>query len=219
MSETQHKVKSGDCLSSIAKLYGLTWQQLWDYGPNAGLKALRKDPNIICPGDIVKLPPKKQKDDSKGVDGTHRYVRKSEQSHIAIVLKVDGEPIQDKPCRLCISGLPDRSGNVNSSGEVEIDGSKKIRIPSDVSTGELIVGEGNGASTYVLLIGRLEPHDTIVGVQQRLNNLGYHSGPEDGIVGPITAAATRFFQGNVGIDVDGIPGPITQGKLKETHGS
>jgi N-acetylmuramoyl-L-alanine amidase len=50
-------------------------------------------------------------------------------------------------------------------------------------------------------------------VQQRLNNLGYNSGPTDGIFGIKTLFAVKAFQKAKGISVDGIVGPITWNKL------
>ena len=46
--------------------------------------------------------------------------------------------------------------------------------------------------------------------QRFLLNLGFDPRGVDGIFGPATAAATREFQASVGIEVDGIAGPVTQ---------
>lgn len=46
-------------------------------------------------------------------------------------------------------------------------------------------------------------------VQTRLKNWGYYTGSVDGIFGPITAEAVRFFQRRNGLVVDGIVGPRT----------
>jgi hypothetical protein len=60
--------------------------------------------------------------------------------------------------------------------------------------------------------------DYLTGVQYRLNALGFGAGPVDGINGPKTIHAVRSFQKTYDLDVDGIPGPITQGKLVEICG-
>ncbi len=46
-------------------------------------------------------------------------------------------------------------------------------------------------------------------VQTRLKNWGYYTGATDGIYGPKTVAAVKYFQRNNGLTVDGIVGPRT----------
>lgn len=53
----------------------------------------------------------------------------------------------------------------------------------------------------------------IMSAQQRLNNLGYNSGPIDGIFGTKTLFAVKAFQKAKAIGIDGIVGPITWNKL------
>jgi hypothetical protein len=50
-------------------------------------------------------------------------------------------------------------------------------------------------------------------VQERLNELGYNSGPVDGDFGPVTDRAVRAFQTVEAPPVDGIVGPITWAAL------
>ena len=88
-----------------------------------------------------------------------------------------------------------------------------------MDTGELYVGEPPHEMQYHLLLGHLDPVEELTGIQKRLNNLGHNSGPEDGIMGSWTEAATRRFQKQVGITVDGVPGEETQAKLKDSQGS
>lgn len=54
---------------------------------------------------------------------------------------------------------------------------------------------------------------TIKEIQDRLNKLGYASGPVDGIMGVKTLGAIRSFQFNNQLVVDGIVGPQTWKKL------
>jgi N-acetylmuramoyl-L-alanine amidase len=51
--------------------------------------------------------------------------------------------------------------------------------------------------------------DDVAALQQRLLDLGFDCGRVDGIFGRQTAQAVREFQRNVGIDPDGVCGPIT----------
>ncbi len=50
-------------------------------------------------------------------------------------------------------------------------------------------------------------------LQRRLRDLGFDSGPDDGVFGPTTEAAVRAFQEGAGIEVDGIVGPETRAAL------
>lgn len=51
--------------------------------------------------------------------------------------------------------------------------------------------------------------DDVVELQQRLNQLGFYAGSEDGIFGEATQAAVEEFQRNTGVAVDGRVGPET----------
>lgn len=51
--------------------------------------------------------------------------------------------------------------------------------------------------------------DDVYELQQRLNQLGFDAGPEDGIFGPLAHDAVAEFQRNVGVNVDGLAGPTT----------
>jgi len=50
---------------------------------------------------------------------------------------------------------------------------------------------------------------TVSKVQQRLKNWGYYTGEVDGIFGPLTTAAVKYFQRRNGLVADGIVGPLT----------
>ena len=220
--DKQHVVVSGDCLSKIAKEYGFTWKKLWDYGPNASLQQKRKDPNILMPGDIVHIPPAGKKQESKPLDQLHRFKRKQEQATFQIRLLVDGEPIKEQSCLLIFtSGLQGKvkAGETDKEGHLKIEGSKDIKLPGDARQLQLRVGTPPAQVMYELDLGRLAPHDVLLGVQQRLNNLGFHAGPEDGVDGPRTRGAVSWFQQMNKLKVDGIAGDDTQAKLKELYGS
>lgn len=54
-------------------------------------------------------------------------------------------------------------------------------------------------------------------LQQRLSRLGFHTGPEDAIFGPLLRAAVEEFQRNAGLEVDGVAGPATIAALRRLH--
>jgi hypothetical protein len=51
---TCHSVVQGEYLSKIARSYGFAdYKTIWDAAENKHLKAQRKNPNILYPGDIT----------------------------------------------------------------------------------------------------------------------------------------------------------------------
>jgi len=50
-------------------------------------------------------------------------------------------------------------------------------------------------------------------IQERLNDLGYKAGEEDGVYGKNTVAAVKAFQQDNKLTVDGVAGPATLKKL------
>ena len=56
-------------------------------------------------------------------------------------------------------------------------------------------------------------------LQAHLNRLGFESGPEDGMLGPISDGAIKRMQEHLGTLVDGYVGPLTRALLNESCGS
>ncbi len=56
-------------------------------------------------------------------------------------------------------------------------------------------------------------------LQAHLNRLGFNSGPEDGIIGPLTRGAITRMQTFLGTKPDGYVGPITRGLMNSSCGS
>ena len=54
-------------------------------------------------------------------------------------------------------------------------------------------------------------------LQQLLADLGYRTGPIDGIVGPLTRTAVRGFQRDVGRPADGFPTQALMDQIRRTH--
>ena len=83
----------------------------------------------------------------------------------------------------------------------------------------------------IMLSRKVASIDTTIGVQRRLNQMGFDAGTEDNIYGPKTTAAVKRFQqfckDHAGehfriMDsgpVDGIVGPITTAALLRFYGS
>jgi hypothetical protein len=64
-------------------------------------------------------------------------------------------------------------------------------------------GAASQGSTTQPAHGQKMDRDTIRGVQQKLNQMGYHAGPEDGVMGPKTHKAIAAYQTKMGMHSDG----------------
>ncbi|GAE24708.1 hypothetical protein JCM9140_656 [Halalkalibacter wakoensis JCM 9140] len=87
--------------------------------------------------------------------------------------------------------------------------------------GATLSGRPSPAPTYVAgvrqrtILSRGDQGDDIQALQERLDELGFHPGPIDGIFGPQTEDAVMRFQRSASILVDGIVGPQTREALRD----
>jgi N-acetylmuramoyl-L-alanine amidase len=215
---TVHTVEQGECLASIAARFGWSdWRPIYQHPQNASFRQLRPNPNVIFPGDQLYVPDPDLKNETGATEKQHNYQLVAEPTLLRLVLEdEDGQPFAYQKYELQV-GDQLYNGSTDGTGLLE-----QPILPTD-STGRLVIWKQQAGMppkgiTWMLEIGALDPVEEITGVQARLNNLGYNSGPVDGIQGPITTAAVKDFQGEHELKVDGIVGPKTRGKLKSVYG-
>jgi LysM repeat protein len=215
-----HIVKQGEYLSGIARYYGFTdYLKIWDDPENADLKAKRKNPNVLFPGDRLSIPDKEIKEVSGSTEKRHRFQVKLKGLKLRLVLEdLYEKPIANAKCVLRVEG-EDFELTTNGTGKLEQD------IPPTSQSGELVVSDQQTPLNEIsvpLKIGNLDPVDEVSGQLGRLNNLGYYAGPlpdnteEDNK--NMFQSAVEEFQCDHSLSVDGICGPNTQAKLLEVHG-
>jgi hypothetical protein len=200
----EHKVKQGECISSIADQYGLFWDTVWNDPGNAELKQLRKDPNVLLPGDVVHVPDKREKRESCAAESRHRFRKKGVPAKIKLRLLLDEEPRADEPYKLCIDG-------VWREGTTDGDGCVKETLPPNAREGTLVVGKGKTQDTYELRFGTVDPIESDDGIRGRLVDLGYDA-EED------LPDALREFQAAESLEATGQIDDATRSKLKEKFG-
>lgn len=209
-----HIVEQGEHLSQIAKNYGFSdYHIVWDHHENADLKNLRKDPNILFPGDEVFIPDKEDRIENGATEHKHRFVVRKETLKLRLVLEdIYEKPIAGAKCALVVDG---------DTTQLTSDGHGKIEkeIPVDAKEATLVIrgDQTPYANTPIpIRIGHLDPINEISGQVGRLNNLGYFAG--DGTDEDTFESAVEEFQCDNGLTIDGVCGPKTQSKLQSVHG-
>lgn len=204
-------VKQGEHISRLAHAHGFRdYRTVWDHPENAALKRLRRNPNVLLPGDEVFIPDRGDRVELRPTDQRHRFQVRATPLMLRIVLHtVDGDPIRGAACELLLASQ--RVPLVtNDKGMIEHE------IAKDVEDAKLLVP--SRGLEFDLKIGDLDPVEVVSGEQARLDNIGYFAG--------YTAQddkqlrwAVEEFQCEHGLRVTGVYDQGTQAKLEKDYGS
>ena len=202
------RVSVGDSIPSLAHDNGHFWETLWNHGRNAALKAKRKNPNILAPGDEVYIPPIRVKDYSGGTDSRHSFKRKGIPAKLKMQLFLLGEPRKNEPYTLILDDEIIR-------GTTDGDGNLEHYIKPNSKGGVLKLN--GGKEEYPVRVGHLNPIDTVSGQKQRLNNLGFYCGDESDDHTDQFSQAVVQFQGENGLKQTGKVDDATKSKIEALH--
>lgn len=213
-----HTVVQGETLTRIARKYKFSsWKMLYDHPDNAPFRALRDNPNIICPGDTLVIPDKEPRFMCIASGKSHTFILKREREVFKMkLLNSRGKVWQGRRAVLTV-GDQTVDGEINDQGIIEL----PLKQGNETEgTLEVYLNPKSDQPTHkvTVKIGHLDPVDTLKGVQERCNQLGFPCGFADGIMGSKTRSGVQAFQQTHGLEVDGIPGPQTKAKLKDVFG-
>lgn len=215
----EYIVRDDDCLSSIAKETGRLWETIWNDAANESLREARKDPNVLLPGDRVTIPPLRQKSEPGQTEMRHRFVRIGQPTVFQLRVAHNGKPLAQRPYTMKYDNGEEFSSATNSEGFL------RCPMPSDATHGHLMVAAGKDEENepsreYKLHFGKLEPIESMIGVQQRLRNLGFYEGPNTNELDDRTQRALKSYQtARNGLEATGKPDASTREQLKKEHGS
>jgi hypothetical protein len=217
-------VQAGDYLAKIAHLLRLDPMEVWNKPENKALREMRS-PNVLNPGDVLWVPDVAPTPLPLKRGASNTYVSEIPDVEVVFTLRLDdGTVLKGEPYEVeGLWGVP--PGKSNEHGVV------KIHVPVEVTLFHLVLFDGT--LRIPILVGDLDPVDTLSGQRARLENLGFHwaltalgddeehessnpSGPgEEEAVGRGLAE----FQRAQGLPVTGLPDEKTLAALLAAHGS
>lgn len=207
----QYTAQQGDCVLSIAEDNGFFWETVWNHPQNAALKAERKDPAVLLPGDAVFVPDKRPKEVSGATNQVHKYRVKNSPAKLKIRFLDDSDkPRANLKYTLTIDGKETR-------GTTDGEGAVNISIPPSADVGKLVFEDVD--EEYDLALGSLDPVEEISGIQARLKGLGHYMGSATGELDDDTKAAIAEYQQAIGAEPTGEPTDELKNKLKGAFGS
>jgi len=212
MPTTPHEVKQGECIETIAHRAGLPWEVVWNHPSNASLKSLRKNPNVLSPGDVVNIPDMSAQPFSIETGKTHTFaLARAETTRIDVVFAYAGKPRANEDCIVKVPGLDDISATTKDDGRLALD------LPAE--TKRVTVCMKSDGLTFEFDLGYIDPIVTIAGVQGRLRALGYSCGRDSGVLGMATRQAIFRFRKDQGLAASTELNDELRAKLEEAFGA
>jgi hypothetical protein len=160
-------IRQGDYLAALAHQLGFDADTVWNDPSNAQLKQLRSDPNILFPGDVLQIPnPTSQPPATNLTPGsTNNFVSSAPTVTITVKL-VGADPTTYASRAYTIQELDSLTG-------LTTDGNGVVTFQAPVTLSTATIVFTDTGESRALSIGSLDPTDTLSGIFQRLQNLGY----------------------------------------------
>ncbi len=227
-----HVCKRGDHLFRIAKERGVShWSTIWNHSKNADLKA-KRTPHMFLVGDVVVVPQGQDDQVAGATEKNHPFVIPEKKPCLRIrVLREDFSPLAKAEYHLWVdqefaarTGKTDKNGMFVEKAIPETSKEAKLTVRTPTSKDKSGALVGGGPISVVLGIGKLHPIEKleseekyIPGVQQRLNNLGFDSGPLVDQLYAQNRGAIREFCETFGLSDRDRPDESFLQKLREVH--
>lgn len=203
-----HVIAKHECISSIAARYGFDWRDIWDHPDNEALREARTNPNLLCSGDELVIPPLSVKQMPLATGHQHKLVVYGRTALLRIRLQYDGEPLGGAYVLDCVGH--------RFEGELDGDGQLEHVIPAGATRGSLLLVDRN--ERIELLLGELDPPNTPTGAVERLVNLGLFTDRSVGELTPELRHALRIVQQEEDLELTGELDDATADALLRWHG-
>ncbi|BBO81492.1 hypothetical protein DSCO28_20580 [Desulfosarcina ovata subsp. sediminis] len=202
-------IRQGECISSIAAFNRIPWRKIWEHPHNSQLRQLRKNPNILLPGDKLYVPQRNTKSIIGNTDQRHRFQLNDNITFLRLRIAIKGRPLSDEPYHLTLGGTL-------ISGRTSVEGELEERIPAGFRNATLNFVERNW--TIQLALGELDPTDTASGAAERLRNLNYYVEGHVDAITPVLREVIGQFQRVQGLNESRELDSDTVKRLSSIHG-
>ncbi len=156
-------IRQGDYLAKLAYKFGFDADEVWNDPSNADLRALRSDPNVLWPTDVLYIPDANTAPPTSLVLGsTNTFVADIPTAKITVQFSEPGYASQ----AYTVQELEDLTGlSTDDSGVAT------FSVPVTLGTATIVFTESG--ATFECNVGDLDPINTLSGVFQRLQHLGF----------------------------------------------
>ncbi len=163
-------VKQGDYLAQIAYRFGFDADTVWMDDKNSDLRALRCNPNILYPSDILYIPdPPDPQFVTLKVGQTNTFTSDAPAAQVVLQFAgTDADPSMYSSQPFLIAELPEVTGL-----QTDANGVATIDVPVTLSS--ITLTFSNTGATQSILIADMDPINTLSGIFKRLQHLGFIS--------------------------------------------
>ena len=157
-------VKQGDFFAKLAFVHGFDADKVWHHPKNEELSALRKDGDVLFPGDILYVPVAPRKTLAFTKEAVNAYKARLPRVKVKIALAgPGGEPLANEP--YVLKGLGDDEPKT-------ADGDGNVIFEAPVNVRQVELSLPSRTQIYRVLVGDLDPVREPSGGRMRLEHLG-----------------------------------------------
>lgn len=206
-----HRVEQGETIAHIAYAHAVTMQAILDAPENRELLS-RRNMNILFEGDEVFVPDEPAKQIGVQTGRSHLFVYQPRLIPVRVQFLRGGVARAHEAIDWQVAGGELVEDRLDAQGWL------RAAVPLDASELEVVLHPGTDyEERKTLRLAHLDPTDEVRGIQQRLNNLGFGCGAEDGDAADKTRAALVAYQRAHGLDASGEIDESTRAHLGGKH--
>ncbi len=221
-------VRQGDYLTRLAAQRGFDADEVWNHADNAALRRRRPSPEVLAPGDLIRLPEREPRELRLRSRTKNRFRASVPRVEIRVTLTQGDQRLSNEPYVVEGVGAASITGSSDGSGVVS------VQVP--VTTSALQLRLPNRSCVYPILVGHMDPLSEDSGLRSRLQHLGHLDGSlreslsfgalgtsaflRETIPGPADdalPAALESFQRAHGLPVTGRADEATVAAIRRAH--